>query len=306
MLKLIWDQQRKVIKGGLHADRSRYKGDSPGHLADQACSRAALQGAPPVIGVLGAKGGVGATTTAINLALALAELPGSTALVDANLQQPDAATMLARDPRFTLLDILLRHSLPDKAVFDACCMDLGELNTDCLLLSPPLNGEAQVRSNLTQVAACLENVRGFADRWVFDLPGHLDRHLVTLMDSCNRILLLFEASFTGVAAAKRWLQVLADLEYPEDKVICVLSRAGSRSTDLESQILACFGGQIVFKLPNASKVAERSSLCGQPIITAFPNHAYSKAIRKLACQAIEGVQRAEGEDAHLLPPNSNR
>src|SRR5580658_8825890 len=45
--------------------------------------------APPVVGVLGAKGGSGATTIAVNLAVAIASMRVRTTLIDANLQQPD-------------------------------------------------------------------------------------------------------------------------------------------------------------------------------------------------------------------------
>lgn len=61
---------------------------------------------PPLITVLGGKGGVGATTIAVNLTVAIAAQGRRAVLVDANLQQPDVATQCRLDQTDTLTDVL--------------------------------------------------------------------------------------------------------------------------------------------------------------------------------------------------------
>ena len=59
----------------------------------------------PVFAFVGAKGGVGTTTTAVNVATVLAKLAkGPTLLVDLHLAYGDAAVFLGADARFSLLD----------------------------------------------------------------------------------------------------------------------------------------------------------------------------------------------------------
>src|SRR5690606_36824899 len=53
----------------------------------------------PVIGILGAKGGVGSTTIAINLAATMIGEGLDAPLADLNLQQPDVALMLGKQPQ---------------------------------------------------------------------------------------------------------------------------------------------------------------------------------------------------------------
>ena len=61
----------------------------------------------PVFAFVGAKGGVGTTTTAVNVATVLAKLSkGPTLLVDLHLAYGDAAVFLGADARFSLLDAL--------------------------------------------------------------------------------------------------------------------------------------------------------------------------------------------------------
>ena len=60
-----------------------------------------------VFAFVGAKGGVGATTIAVNVATALAKRkPGSTLLIDLNVACGDAAVFLGSEPRFSVLDAL--------------------------------------------------------------------------------------------------------------------------------------------------------------------------------------------------------
>ena len=61
----------------------------------------------PVFAFVGAKGGVGTTTTAVNVATTLAKLSvGGTLLVDLHLAYGDAAVFVGADARFSLLDAL--------------------------------------------------------------------------------------------------------------------------------------------------------------------------------------------------------
>ena len=82
----------------------------------------ALRPAPSVAGkayaFLGAKGGVGTTTVAVNVATALSKLePGSTLLVDLHVANGDAAVFLGVEPRFSIVDALENTHRLDEAFF---------------------------------------------------------------------------------------------------------------------------------------------------------------------------------------------
>lgn len=231
-----------------------------------------------VIAIIGAKGGVGASTLAIDVATALA-MSGETTLVDANFQQPDVAGILGQEPLHTITELLDRPGIIDKTLFDACKVQIGKSRVS--VLSPPLDGHAGVKSNLTQLAQSLTLMRSHSHAWVLDLPRHIDRHLVTILDMCTKILLIFEATVSGIAMCKRWLATFRELGYEDSHILCVLNRAGAKFKDVEEQVDDCFPGRRIFRVPNASMEAWQSSTKGEPILTSYPNHRYSKAILQL-------------------------
>lgn len=78
---------------------------------DAAIHRVARVTARPMMGktiaVLGAKGGVGSTSVAVNLATALRAASGQpTLLMDLHLAHGDAAVFFGVDPRFSVLDAI--------------------------------------------------------------------------------------------------------------------------------------------------------------------------------------------------------
>src|SRR5437867_9173466 len=88
---------------------------------ETAVGRVMVQRTAPVEGrvfaVVGAKGGVGATTIAVNFAEAIARVAGETLLVDLNVATGDAAVFLGVDPRFTVIDALENTQRLDENFF---------------------------------------------------------------------------------------------------------------------------------------------------------------------------------------------
>ena len=90
---------------------------------DAAIARLAAQrSVAPTGGVafafVGAKGGVGTTTVAVNVASALGRIvPGSTLLLDLHVGHGDAAVFLGAEPRFSIVDALENTHRLDEAFF---------------------------------------------------------------------------------------------------------------------------------------------------------------------------------------------
>ena len=102
-----------------------------------------------LIGVLGSKGGTGATTLSVNLAAALSRsLPEETSvsLLDANFHQPDAALYLNCRPEHTLTELLSRAQNLEPHVVDACKNTVAG-SDNLRLITAPADGSAATRQD---------------------------------------------------------------------------------------------------------------------------------------------------------------
>ena len=75
-------------------------------------------GASQVFAFIGAKGGVGTSTLAVNTAASLArDNKGQVLLIDLHHSQGDAAIFLGAEPRFSVIDALENSHRLDEALF---------------------------------------------------------------------------------------------------------------------------------------------------------------------------------------------
>lgn len=98
----------------------------------------------PVIGITGGKGGVGKTTVAVNLAVALADADYKVALADADVDAPDAAILLDL-PLENPEDVVMMIPLIDESKCNSCGDCVKACRRNALFLpkgmSPILMGE---------------------------------------------------------------------------------------------------------------------------------------------------------------------
>lgn len=244
-----------------------------------------------VIGVLGAKGGVGATTITINLAATLASTAANNtiSLLDANLQQPDAACLLNCTPRYSLLD-LARRSAVDDEVIAACAENIvlepAKLARHFRLFSPPLDANLALQVSLAEVVRLLSLFKELPGTCIVDLPRSVNLDLVSMLDLCDCIVLVLEPTVTALAAARRWFDVFQDLGLANDRLVAVLNRSGGKLKEIEKQLSSELNGVSMLRLPNAYEACESASIEGVPVVAKYPRSPFSKAIDEilLACQ----------------------
>jgi pilus assembly protein CpaE len=246
-----------------------------------------------IIGVLSAKGGSGGSTLAVNISACIADNFGSSVLVDANLQNPDAALILGQTAQFGLLELLTGASAPTAEAVDACSVHFAGRKHAWSLLSPPVSGEAALKTQLTSVAHCLSATRSNADYWVVDLSNHLDRHLVTMLDACDTIVVVFEETMAGVSAARRWWNTFIQLEYKPERLLYVMNRAGSRNRAAESAIRELLPTTAI-NVPNCFELLDEGLAKGEPPVVTNRKHKFSQAINSVVERVVQMQEAKNG------------
>ena len=247
-----------------------------------------------VIAVVGAKGGVGTTTLAVNVATALARLTkGDALLVDLNTRFGDVTACLGIEPRFTLADALENAHRLDEAYMRGLVAK-GAADLDVLAASERLAPGADV----TRLRALLDFARQQYQYTVLDVP-RTDSATLDALDAATRIVLVVSQELTAVRSALKMVAALRQ-RYTPERVELALGRqdrdAEIRSEDLEKTL----GGRVrVF--PNDYRQALECLNRGRPLV--LENHSRLAAEMSRFVRDLTGTlpQPAKASRPSLLP-----
>lgn len=236
-----------------------------------------------VFAVIGAKGGVGATTLAVNVAAVLgaASKPGRTLVMDLHQAGGDAAVFLGAEPRFSVADALENTHRLDPTLLRSLVTQVAP-HLD-LLASPerPISGSAD--SN--RIRRVIEFVAASYKFTVLDLPRS-DVAALDALDLVDSIIVVANQELATVRGASRLAGSLRQ-RYGRDKVIVVLSRLDRGADIVETDIEKVVGSPLVHMFPSDYRAALHALNKGRPL--ALGNHnELSSSFKRFALQ-LAGV-----------------
>jgi len=180
-----------------------------------------------VVGVTGHKGGVGTTTIAINLAVALAEIQTERcALVDLGRPFPDIGNFLDHETTYDLCDVLHNIGELDQSFVKKIMQPYGE-NLD--ILHGISDFKEQDSLNLEGVGKIFLMLRGLYKYIVVDL-GHLfDDLFFRVFQEADLVLLLTELNVPNFRNLRRLWPMLREWDQMRRKVKIVVNRHNKNS-----------------------------------------------------------------------------
>lgn len=231
-----------------------------------------------IISVFSAKGGVGKTVIAVNLAAELGKKKDcKVALVDLDLQFGDVAIMLDTSPVRTIADIA-REEEVDSEIVEACLL---AHSTGIRVLASPLRPEQAESVTDRHVAAVLGLLAESYDFVIVDLSQRLDDISLTGLDMADTILLVATTELPAIKNAKVCLEIMESLGYESSKIKLALSKP-SREHGLDiDEIEKTLKRKVDVHVPNEERVVSPSVSKGTPFVISNPGAKVSLAIRDL-------------------------
>jgi pilus assembly protein CpaE len=206
------------------------------------------QAAGKIVTIFSAKGGVGCSTIAVNLAIALQQSAASkVAIVDTSLQFGDIGVLLNLYASRTIADLAsLADELDDELIND---IFLSHSSGVKALLAPP---RPEVADTVTPalVGNVLDRLRTMFDIILVDTGSTLDDVVLNVLDISDKIIVVTTPEIPAIKNAKLFFEVTEALEYERERIMFILNkvdkRINIRAEDIEANIKYKIEGQLPF------------------------------------------------------------
>jgi len=243
-----------------------------------------------VFAIIGAKGGIGATTVAVNVAAMLNKLrPSSTLLIDLHMTYGDAGVFLAAEPRFSIVDALEHMDRMD-ATFLRSLMTQTKSG---LHLLPSSERAVSVSFD----AARVQTLIGLASREfgyvVLDVPRN-DPTVLGSLESAGTIVVVANQDVATVRSAGR-LAAALEQRYGKDRVTVVITRFDATSEIGQPQVERVVGRPVTSVFPNNYPVALAALNSGRPL--TLDNHTKLAAAYTDFARQLSGIRAERSESA---------
>lgn len=233
-----------------------------------------------VIAFVHAKGGVGTTTLAVNVAVARAREGPSTLLIDLNLQFGNAAMFLDLPPRYTIADLA---RLATATVTDELFAQfLTDHESGLQILAAPLSPEEGALVTVGIIQQAIDVARSERDAVLIDLPSTLDEPTLAAIDAADVVCVVTAPHLAALRATTDLLATLSRIGKSKDRTIVVCDRI--RPKGIEDAACAKFlKRKIDMVIPYAEK-ADAAADLGVPYVLAEKADRTSLAIKELAAK----------------------
>ena len=240
-----------------------------------------------ILTIFGAKGGIGKTTIATNLATSLAKITNSkVALVDMDTRFGDVAIMM---------DIAVEHSISDVArnienLDRESIKDyLVHHHTGVSILPAPLHPTEWRNVTPTHIEKILDLLARSHDYIVVDTPGTFNELIASTLELANLILLITSMDIASIKDTALALEMLRAAQVSEDKVKLTINHSSSANSLREEDVERVLEYSVTWRIPHDYNVANANQL-GIPIVIAKPYARVSRAVTDMA-HALSGAPR---------------
>lgn len=262
-------------------------------------SESGIGGGDRLIVVFGTKGGVGKTTLAINLAVALGQRGLRTALLDLHLDWGQVGIHLRGNPPRPFSELLAETKRLDADLLQSFMI---RHPAGVHVLPAPPKPEMAEFVNHEHVGSIVARARDGFDRVVVDTPSGFPDTLFPALEAADHLLLVTTPDVPALRNARAALGVLDLLQLGRAKTHLVLNRATAASAVRRADVEATLGAPIWASLPSDDAVVTRSANEGLPVVDVAPGSRYGRAVALLARQLMPEEMRT----AAVRPRNTGQ
>lgn len=255
-------------------------------------SREASRGS--IVAIYSAKGGLGTTSLAVNLAFALArqETRARVALADFVLGGGDVRVLLDLKVSYDIGDLVARMQRVDA---DLLTSILTPVEGGVWVLPSTERPEVTELVDATAASAVLEQLRGNFPYTVVDCEHHLTERTLAALDAADRVLLVTQLTVPALRSAQRTLALAERLGYDDEKVRVVVNRNQSGDVISLKDAGDLLERDVFAALPNEYRASEAAQARGLPLLLHEPASRLAVAYNDLAARVAGSPYARNGK-----------
>jgi len=257
-----------------------------------------------IIVVYAPKGGTGATTIAVNLAIALQNEETPVAIVDANLQFGDVAVFLNEPVRNSILDLAPRTDELDPEVVHEVL--ISHSSSGVKILAAPTKPEYAENVSGEQFGKVLKFLRTMFSYVIVDASSSLTDVVLAAMDSSDLVVLLTTQEIPAIKNTRLFLDLASVLGIEQNRIIFALNRFDKRISITPEKIGESFKHEISVVVPFEDRIVVPSVNRGVPFMLGDRTRPIAKSILSLAETIRQRLNEQSAEAAEKMSVSVKR
>lgn len=230
-----------------------------------------------MVSLFSPKGGVGRTTLAYNLAVAIGA-DHRTCLIDGSLQFSDLRGLLRVPANAPSIVNLPTDKIRDTDLADVMWKDPSGIE---VLLAPPRIEMAEMVT-VRDIEKAVSMLRQVYEVIVVDTRAGLSDDVLAFLDASDLILEVLAYDSMAIRALAMADEAFAAIGYPASKLATILNRSDSTGGFSKADVEEALNRRIDYEIPSEGRLVIAANNEGVPFVLGSPDADISKALRQVA------------------------
>jgi pilus assembly protein CpaE len=275
---------------------AQFIGRGTGSLADLRGTTISLSGLGKIVAVYSPKGGVGTTTVATNLAVAMHSSETPAIIVDANLQFGDVVVFLNERGRTSVVDLTPHADQLDPELVKEVVIHHESSGID--ILSAPPHPEDAERISGTQFVKVLQYLARLYSYVIVDTDSGLSDVTLDTLDASDLLVMISSQDIPAIINTRMMLTLLINLGINKQKIVLVMSRFDKQLAITPEKVGHNLGHKVAAVLPEDREVVVPAVNRGIPFMMGEgKGKEIGKSILELVGKIREQLSKLEKEPA---------
>jgi pilus assembly protein CpaE len=277
-------------------------------LAQAERQRARLSGeadepvaAGTVITVFGAKGGIGKTTIATNLATALVQrTKQSVVLVDLDTRFGDVAILMDIPVERSIADMAIPEEDINRDIIEECTYTH---NTGVAILPAPIRPTDWRNVHAGHIERMVNLLTQTHDYVILDTPGTFNDIVARALEMATMVVLVCTVDMASLKDTLLAIDMLRSWNFPQEKIKLVINATNDANNVQPQEVKRMLGREVFWSIPYDRNISAATQL-GMPVVVAKPQSKASESLVEMAF-ALSGVRQQPSQKPKESAPQKS-